>query len=524
MWDMAYCGYAEFLIVIIFIRLNFLLIVIFIIIFQIILGKRVYIIRFKLINSFFYLDFDFLFRVWRILFLFIVLMIRIRVLIFSFAYINNLNVNNFLILYIRFIFRMVWLIINNNFYWIILGWDGSGVVSFLLIVFYSNTERVNNGLFTLFQNRVGDLFFVFFIVGVLDLLMWNSLIVKYGILFLLLGRCVKSAQFPFNAWLLAAIRAPTPISSLVHSSTLVVAGVYILLQYSYCLRHILFVLKFIRILSLIMRSFGLINEGDIKKLIAYSTINHVSLMIFILRFELYKIVYFHLNIHAMFKSLIFICFGFVILSSYHAQDKRLISYYFINPIVKLFYYFSCLCLGGLPFLRAFFSKDLIIEKVIEFSIESLFIYLLLITLSLRVYYSLKLLKLNKVISTLNIVEKNFLGGVRVILIFMLIIIVINVYLSLVFSLTLEFFSNKIFIYLLIILIIFLRWLTNLNYKLNLYSKNLNWKEIWMLDLIKLDQFVYWNILGIMNYVSHLRRVKFILLINWWVIVSFIILF
>lgn len=235
----------------------------------------------------------------------------------------------------------------------------------------------------------------------------------------------------------------------------------------------LFVLKFIRILSLIMRRFGLINEGDIKKLIAYSTINHVSLIIFILRFELYKIVYFHLNIHAIFKSLMFICFGFVMLSSYHAQDKRLISYYYINPLVKLFYYFSCLCLGGLPFLRAFFSKDLIIEKIIEFSVERLFIYLLLITLRLRIYYSLKLLKLNKVINTLNVIEKNFLGGFRVIIIFILIVIIINVYLSLVFSLTLEFFSNKIFIYLFIILIIVLRLLTNLNYKLNFYSKHTN---------------------------------------------------
>lgn len=521
---MAYCGYADFLIVIIFIRLNFLLIVIFIVIFQIILGKRVFVIRIKLVNRFFYLDFEFLFRIWRVMFLFIVIIIRIRVLVFSFAYINGSNVSNFLILYLRFIFSIVWLILNNNFYWIILGWDGPGVVSFLLIVFYNNTERVNNGLFTLFQNRIGDLFFVFFIVGVLDLFIWNSLIVNYGILFLLLGRCVKSAQFPFNAWLLAAMRAPTPISSLVHSSTLVVAGVYILLQYRYCLRDMLIVLKFIRILSLIIRSFGLINEGDIKKLIAYSTINHVSLIIFILSFQLYKIVYFHLNIHAMFKSLMFMCFGFVILSSYHRQDKRLISHYYINPVVKLFYYFSCLCLGGLPFLRAFFSKDLIIEKIIESSIESLFIYLLLITLSLRIYYSLKLLKLNKAINTLNIIEKNFLGGFRVMIMFGLIIVVINVYLSLVFSLTLEFFSYKIFIYLLIIRIIFLRWFTNLNYKLNLYSKNLNWKEIWVMDLIKIDQFMYWNMIRVINYVSYLRRVKFILLINWWAIVFFIVLF
>jgi len=255
---------------------------------------------------------------------------------------------------VGFIFSMLWLVINNNFYWIILGWDGLGVVSFLLIVFYINHERINNGLYTLFQNRVGDLFFVLFILGVVDIIIWNNLILKWGLLFLVIGGCVKRAQFPFNSWLLAAIRAPTPISSLVHSSTLVVAGVYILLQFRYCLRDVLDVLKYIRLLRLILRRFGLLVESDIKKLIAYSTIRHVSLIIYLLRFKLFKVVYFHLNIHAIFKSLIFICFGFVILSSFHAQDKRLIFLLNLNPLIKIIYYFSCLCLIGLPFLRGFF--------------------------------------------------------------------------------------------------------------------------------------------------------------------------
>lgn len=99
----------------------------------------------------------------------------------------------------------------------------------------------------------------------------------------MIGGCVKRAQFPFNAWLLSAIRAPTPISSLVHSSTLVVAGVYVLLQFSYCLVDSLEVLKYIRLLTLLGRRFGLLNEIDIKKLIAYSTIRHVALIIYLLR-------------------------------------------------------------------------------------------------------------------------------------------------------------------------------------------------------------------------------------------------
>lgn len=276
---------------------------------------------------------------------------------------------------------------------------------------------------------------------------------------------------------MAAIRAPTPISSLVHSSTLVVAGVYILLQFRYCLIDVLNILKIIRILRLILRRLGLLNEFDMKKLIAYSTISHVSLIIYLLSFQLYKVVYFHLNIHAMFKSLIFICFGFVILSSFHAQDKRFVNLINLNPIIKIIYYFSCMCLAGLPFLRAFFSKDLIIEKFIENSLEMSFIILLLLFLRIRIYYRMKLIILTHVIFSYVLVEKNFLGLGSVVIISLVIIIFINVFISLIFSLRLEFFSFKIFIYLIIMCFFILRIFTNLNYKFNVYSKIINFKEI-----------------------------------------------
>ena len=339
---MTYCGYVEYLMVIIFITVIFLLINIFILIIIFIRNFNILIVSGKIFDVGFFGDFEIILSIWSFLFLFIVVLIRTRVLLFSFSYIRGLIVSNFIFLYLRFIFRILWLVLRNNFYWMILGWDGLGVVSFLLIIFYINHERINNGLFTIFQNRVGDLFFVLFIVGVVDLFIRQSLVVKWGLVFLIIGSSVKRAQFPFNSWLLSAIRAPTPISSLVHSSTLVVAGVYILLQYSYCLVDALEVLKYIRVLRLILRRLGLLFEVDIKKLIAYSTMRHVSLIIYLLRYKLYKIVYFHLNVHAMFKSLIFMCFGFLILSSFHSQDKRLVTLVNINPLIKIVYRFSCL--------------------------------------------------------------------------------------------------------------------------------------------------------------------------------------
>jgi len=263
---------------------------------------------------------------------------------------------------------------------------------------------------------------------------------------------------------LAAIRAPTPISSLVHSSTLVVAGVYILLQFSYCLNNYLYILKILRLLTLIIRIFGLINERDIKKLIAFSTISHVGLILFILSLQLFKVTFFHLNIHAMFKSLIFISFGFTILHSFHAQDKRLVSYYSLSPIIKMIYYFACFCLIGLPFLSGFFSKDFIIEKSIEFSIEMRNIFLLLLFLRVRIYYSFKLLGLFKSIYVIQFNEIQFLGIIGLFVIIFLIILIINVFIRIIFRVSLELINFKMFIYLLILRFLLLALLTNLNLK------------------------------------------------------------
>jgi NADH-ubiquinone oxidoreductase chain 5 len=276
---------------------------------------------------------------------------------------------------------------------------------------------------------------------------------------------------------LAAIRAPTPISSLVHSSTLVVAGVYILLQFRYCLIDVLEVLKYIRVLTLVIRTTGLLIELDIKKLIAYSTLRHVSLIIFMLRIKLFKVVYFHLNIHAMFKSTIFICFGFVILVSYHRQDKRLVRLNNLNPLLKRLYYFSRLCLIGLPFIRGFFSKDFIIEKIIEFNRDFFLIFLLLIFLRVRVYYGMKLINLTNVFYSYTIVEKNYIGMFGVIVIISVIIRVINLYVRLILRLRLEILSFKIVIYFFILIFLIISILINISFKFNVYDKIKRFKEV-----------------------------------------------
>ena len=520
----TYCGYVDFLIMSLILALNILLILIFILGITLICNFSQFIISLKLFNLGFFGDIEILLRIWNMLFLVLVLIIRFRVLFFSFSYIHRIKVNNFIFLYLSFVCRMSWLILNSNFYWIILGWDGLGVVSFILIVYYRNLERVTNGLFTLFQNRLGDLFFVLFLVGVINLRLTSNIILKWGLIFLILGRAVKRAQFPFNAWLLSAIRAPTPISSLVHSSTLVVAGVFILLQYRYCLIEFLMVLKILRLLTLTIRSWGLVNEIDIKKLIAFSTISHVSLIIFLLSQKLFKIAYFHLNIHAIFKSLIFIAFGFLMLSSFHCQDKRLVSYANIRPQLVIYYYFSCLCLAGLPFLTGFFSKDFIIEKLIEVSRRFLDVFLLIIFLGIRIYYSIKLLKLNSPNYSQFFCEKQNLGGLRLLLMISRNIVLVNVYISLVFRISLELSSFKFFIYFFILLFLMLSLLSNLNLKIPRYSKILIAIDLKLINAYKLDLYIYFTMFDLIKLIRSISQIKLVLIRNWWVIIMFIFIF
>lgn len=225
---------------------------------------------------------------------------------------------------------------------------------------------------------------------------------------------------------------------------------------------VLEILKIISILTLIVRRLGLLVECDIKKLIAYSTLRHVSLIMLILRIKLFKVVYFHLNIHAMFKSTIFMCFGFVILASYHRQDKRLVRLVNLNPLIKIMYYFSCLCLIGLPFLRGFFSKDFIIEKFLEVNSDLFLVVLLLLFLRIRVYYGIKLLRLVRVVFSYRIIEKSYIGIFSVMIIRVVIILVVNVYLRLIVRLSLEMLSSKIIIYMFIFIFIVLRVMSNLN--------------------------------------------------------------
>merc|ERR1711984_45712 len=177
---------------------------------------------------------------------------------------------------------------------------------------------------------------------------------KLFIFLIILSACTKRAQIPFSAWLPAAIAAPTPVSALVHSSTLVTAGVYLIirLNYIFCSSSRTNVLLFIGIITILLAGAAAIFEIDIKKVIALSTLSQLGVIIIILGGMEPVLSFFHLLRHAYFKAILFICAGIIIHNIKDYQDIRKIRIILSNiPITIRVIIVANLSLCGLPFLR-----------------------------------------------------------------------------------------------------------------------------------------------------------------------------
>lgn len=280
------------------------------------------------------------------------------------------NDRRFRIILFLFILSMVFLIVSPNLARILLGWDGLGLRSYALVIYYNNERSANAGMLTVLRNRVGD---------VAILIRIGFLIIKGGLNFLLIDRTdflvralvvlaafTKSAQIPFRAWLPAAIAAPTPVSSLVHSSTLVTAGVYLIIRFFHLIseNNQLDLVLWIGVLTIFMSGLGANFEEDLKKVVALSTLRQLGLIIIVLGFGIENLAFFHLIIHALFKSRLFICRGFIIHRRESAQDSRLIGGFSSrSPLISLGVCLTNLALIGRPFLAGFYSKDLILENI-----------------------------------------------------------------------------------------------------------------------------------------------------------------
>nr|YP_009353588.1 NADH dehydrogenase subunit 5 [Curculio davidi]AQX92143.1 NADH dehydrogenase subunit 5 [Curculio davidi] len=330
------------------------------------------------------------------------------------------NYKRFIMLMILFVFSMMLMILSPNLVSILLGWDGLGLVSYALVVYYQNVKSFNAGMLTALSNRVGDAALLISIAWMMDFGGFNmlfyldfmntnpSMIMVSSFLFVL-ASITKSAQIPFSSWLPAAMAAPTPVSSLVHSSTLVTAGVYLLMRFSSSFSSMMFMLLlYISLFTMFMSGIGANFEFDLKKIIALSTLSQLGMMLTIMCLGGKDLSFFHLLMHALFKALLFMCAGAIIHNLMNNQDIRFMGglIYFM-PLTCTCFNISSLALCGLPFLSGFYSKDLIAEFLsMEFS--SIFIYFIFFfSIGLTVSYSVRLVWYTFLSNTLSLSLNSF---------------------------------------------------------------------------------------------------------------------
>nr|ARH55236.1 NADH dehydrogenase subunit 5 [Trigonopterus sp. 1 AH-2016] len=339
-----------------------------------------------------------------LMFLSFVFFISSMIMVYSSSYMENeKNFNRFIYLMFLFVFSMMVVIMSSNLVFLLLGWDGLGLVSYALVIYYQNVKSLNAGMITVLSNRIGDSALLLGIVFMMDTGSWNfqgvmnfsgenSSKFLLGLL-ILLASFTKSAQIPFSAWLPAAMAAPTPVSSLVHSSTLVTAGVYLLFRFSDLLSEdVKNFFLFFSLFTMFMAGVAANLEFDLKKIIALSTLSQLGMMMVIYFCGSKDLAFFHLIIHALFKALLFMCSGLIIHSFMGSQDIR-----FMGGLVKFFpITSSCFCVSnmalcGFPFLSGFYSKDLVAE-VFSMNISSMIIFIFFfLSIGLTVSYSMRLI-------------------------------------------------------------------------------------------------------------------------------------
>nr|AZA05049.1 NADH dehydrogenase subunit 5 [Drosophila subobscura] len=369
------------------------------------LNNMVYFIEFELVSlNSTMIVMTFLFDWMSLLFMSFVLMISSLVIFYSKEYMSSdENNNRFIMLVLMFVLSMMMLIISPNLISILLGWDGLGLVSYCLVIYFQNVKSYNAGMLTALSNRIGDVALLLAIAWMLNYGSWNYIfyleVMKNDFEMMMIGSLVmlaamtKSAQIPFSSWLPAAMAAPTPVSALVHSSTLVTAGVYLLIRFNILLSTSWLgqLLLLLSGLTMFMAGLGANFEFDLKKIIALSTLSQLGLMMSILSMGFYKLAMFHLLTHALFKALLFMCAGAIIHNMNNSQDIRLMGGLSIHmPLTSACFNVSNLALCGMPFLAGFYSKDMILEIVMISNINFFSFFLYFFSTGLTVSYSFRL--------------------------------------------------------------------------------------------------------------------------------------
>ncbi len=294
-----------------------------------------------------------------------------------------------------FTFMMIILVTGNNYLLMFVGWEGVGVCSYLLVSFWFTRIAANQSSLSAFlTNRVGD---AFLMIGMF-IILWSLGNLDYSVVFslapyinenvitiigicLLIGAMAKSSQVGLHIWLPMAMEGPTPVSALIHAATMVTAGVYLLIRSSPLIEYsstVLLICLWLGAITTVFSSLIGLFQQDIKKIIAYSTMSQLGMMVIAIGLSSYNVALFHLINHAFYKGLLFLGAGAVIHAVADNQDLRkyggLISFL---PLTYSVILIASLSLVAFPFMTGFYSKDFILESAYgQYHFSSINVYVI----------------------------------------------------------------------------------------------------------------------------------------------------